>query len=91
VERLLLHLSYATQSCKTLQHDAPARRSSSTMGIKGLLKCLGSITEDAHAREFAGKTCVVDSYAWLHRGAYSCAKELATGQSTRRYIVSRPV
>ena len=58
------------------------------MGISGLLKHLRSITQDAHAREFAGSTCVVDTYAWLHKGTYSCATELATGQPTRKYIVS---
>jgi hypothetical protein len=58
------------------------------MGISGLLKHLRSITHDAHAREFAKTTCVVDTYAWLHKGTYSCATELATGQPTRKYIVS---
>ena len=33
-----------------------------------------------HVKEFSGKALAIDAFAWLHRGAFSCALELATGQ-----------
>jgi len=39
-----------------------------------------------HVKEFKGRTLAVDGFAWLHRGAFSCALELATGQATARHI-----
>ena len=29
--------------------------------------------------KYAGKRAAVDAYSWLHKGAYSCALELGTG------------
>ena len=43
------------------------------MGIAGLLKFLGGISEPAHIREYSGKSLAVDVSAWLYRGAYGCA------------------
>ncbi|EJD36614.1 PIN domain-like protein [Auricularia subglabra TFB-10046 SS5] len=56
------------------------------MGIQGLLPFLSGIQQHTHLREFAGKTVGVDGYVWLHRGAYSCATELVTGNPTTKYV-----
>lgn len=56
------------------------------MGISGLLPLLKSIHVQKHLSEFSGQTLAVDGYVWLHRGAYACATELATGRSTRKYV-----
>ena len=52
------------------------------MGIGGLLPTLKEITEDVHLKDYAGTKVAVDAYVWLHRGAYSCAKELCQGLPT---------
>ena len=54
------------------------------MGISGLLPLLKSIQQYKHISDLAGKTLAVDAYVWLHRGAYGCATELATGRSTTK-------
>ncbi|KAF8636911.1 hypothetical protein AX17_003162 [Amanita inopinata Kibby_2008] len=36
--------------------------------------------------EFSGQTIAVDAYVWLHKGAYACATELATGKPTHKYV-----
>lgn len=46
------------------------------MGIKGLLQFLKGAARDVHIGSFSGQTVAVDAYCWLHKGAYSCAKEL---------------
>ena len=57
------------------------------MGIKGLIKALKvNQLRSGHVEEFKDKSLAIDGYAWLHRGAYSCALELATGQATSRHI-----
>ncbi|GAA5878936.1 hypothetical protein JCM16303_007237 [Sporobolomyces ruberrimus] len=56
------------------------------MGISGLLPLLKEITVPSHIREWKGKTLAVDAYVWLHRGAYGCAEELATGKPTIKYV-----
>lgn len=56
------------------------------MGISGLLPALKSIQTVKHLSEFSGKTVAIDAYAWLHRGVYSCATELATGKQTSKYV-----
>ncbi|KAK0203660.1 PIN domain-like protein [Desarmillaria ectypa] len=56
------------------------------MGISGLLPALKSIQTVKHLSEFSGKTVAIDAYAWLHRGVYSCATELATGTQTSKYV-----
>ncbi len=54
------------------------------MGISGLLPALKSIQTVKHLSELSGKTVAIDAYAWLHRGVYSCATELATGKQTSK-------
>ncbi|KAG7448470.1 PIN domain-like protein [Guyanagaster necrorhizus] len=56
------------------------------MGISGLLPALRSIQTIKHLSEFSGKTVAIDAYAWLHRGVYSCATELANGTQTSKYV-----
>lgn len=58
------------------------------MGISGLLPLLKSIQRPIELKKYAGQTIAVDAYGWLHRGAISCAVELAQGRPTRRYIDS---
>ena len=57
------------------------------MGIKGLRAALGkNQLRSGHVKEFRSQTLAVDGFSWLHRGAFSCALELATGQATTRHI-----
>jgi exonuclease-1 len=56
------------------------------MGITGLLEQLKSISQNVHISQYRGKKVAIDAQCWLHRGAYSCSKELATGEETTRYI-----
>ncbi|EPE05244.1 exonuclease 1 [Ophiostoma piceae UAMH 11346] len=58
------------------------------MGISGLLPLLKSIQRPTDLKKYAGQTIAVDAYGWLHRGAISCAMELAQGRPTRKYIDS---
>ncbi|CAK7230368.1 Rad2 nuclease [Sporothrix bragantina] len=58
------------------------------MGISGLLPLLKSIQRPIELKKYAGETFAVDAYGWLHRGAISCAMELAQGRPTRKYIDS---
>ncbi|KAI0516918.1 hypothetical protein F5B22DRAFT_605555 [Xylaria bambusicola] len=56
------------------------------MGIQGLLPLLKSIHRPTELKKFSGETFGVDAYGWLHRGAISCAIELAQGKPTRKYV-----
>lgn len=56
------------------------------MGINGLLPVLKSICDARSIATFAGLRVGVDASSWLHRGAFACALELATGAPTRRYV-----
>ncbi|CAL6316050.1 unnamed protein product [Bathycoccus prasinos] len=49
------------------------------MGIKGLPEQLKHYYRDAQVEQFKGMRAAVDAYSWLHKGAYSCALELHTG------------
>lgn len=54
------------------------------MGIKGLLPVLNSITKSINIKEYKGKTIGVDAYCWLHKAAYSCAKDICLGKKNER-------
>lgn len=54
------------------------------MGIQGLLPLLKPITKHVHLKEYAGKSVAVDGYSWLHKGVYSCSRELCEGTYTER-------
>eukprot|EP00291_Cryptomonas_curvata_P018871 CAMPEP_0172170294 /NCGR_PEP_ID=MMETSP1050-20130122/11183_1 /TAXON_ID=233186 /ORGANISM="Cryptomonas curvata, Strain CCAP979/52" /LENGTH=317 /DNA_ID=CAMNT_0012841451 /DNA_START=141 /DNA_END=1090 /DNA_ORIENTATION=+ len=42
--------------------------------------------ESKHVSVYKGMKVAVDTYGWLHRGAYSCSLELCTGAPTDKYI-----
>ena len=52
------------------------------MGISGLLPNLRSVTERIPISSLRGKTVAVDAYCLLHKGAYSCSRELVEGIPT---------
>ncbi|KAI8873909.1 putative exonuclease [Ramicandelaber brevisporus] len=56
------------------------------MGIAGLLPLFKSVMEPIHVRELRGQRVGIDTYSWLHKAAFSCAKELALGEPTTRHI-----
>ncbi|VVT56636.1 uncharacterized protein SAPINGB_P005189 [Magnusiomyces paraingens] len=59
------------------------------MGVQGLLGILKSASLETNISQYKGKTVGIDGYAWLHRGAISCARDLATGKYTTRIEKSR--
>lgn len=52
------------------------------MGIAGLLPFLREAAEEAHVQRYRGQAVAVDTYCWLHKGAYACAERLAKGEPT---------
>ena len=54
------------------------------MGISGFIQTVKSVHEPMHINEYAGKTVAVDGNVWLHKGAFSCSRELALGEETTR-------
>ena len=56
------------------------------MGIQGLLPVLKSITRPLHVSAFRGQRVAVDAYCWLHRGAYTCSRELCEGIPTDKCV-----
>ncbi|KAI9034484.1 PIN domain-like protein [Hyaloraphidium curvatum] len=56
------------------------------MGIAGLLPLLREAARTVPLDALRGLTVGVDAYVWLHRGAYGCAADLATGRRTTRYV-----
>jgi exonuclease 1 len=47
---------------------------------------LKSIHRPVDLKKYTGETLGIDGYGWLHRGAISCAIELAQGRPTRKYV-----
>lgn len=37
-------------------------------------------------KEFSGQIAAVDTYCWLHKGAFSCAERLVKGEKTDAYV-----
>ncbi|XP_056147483.1 exonuclease 1 [Lampris incognitus] len=56
------------------------------MGISGLLQFIKDASEPANVKKYRGQTVAVDTYCWLHKGAFSCAEKLAKGEPTDRYV-----
>ena len=56
------------------------------MGILGLLKAVGKLMLRAHISKFQGKRAGVDIMCWLHRGSYSCSREVVEGLPTFAYV-----
>ncbi|KAF5296924.1 hypothetical protein FQA39_LY12281 [Lamprigera yunnana] len=57
------------------------------MGISGLLPFLESSSRKCYINEFRGCTVAIDSYCWLHKGAFSCAEKLISGEDTKAHII----
>uniref|UniRef100_A0A182TA54 Exonuclease 1 n=1 Tax=Anopheles maculatus TaxID=74869 RepID=A0A182TA54_9DIPT len=57
------------------------------MGITGLLPFLEKASSDCHLRDLRGKCVAIDTYCWLHRGAFACAERLARGEATDIHIL----
>ncbi|XP_057655500.1 exonuclease 1 isoform X1 [Diorhabda carinulata] len=56
------------------------------MGVQGLLPFLEKATKPCHISEFRGHVVAIDTYCWLHKGANSCAFELASGNNTNLLV-----
>ncbi|NXQ55466.1 EXO1 Exonuclease, partial [Anthoscopus minutus] len=56
------------------------------MGIQGLLQFIKEAAEPSHVKKYKGQTVAVDTYCWLHKGAYACAEKLARGEPTDLYV-----
>ncbi|XP_037248637.1 exonuclease 1 [Falco rusticolus] len=56
------------------------------MGIQGLLQFIKEAAEPAHVKKYKGQAVAVDTYCWLHKGAYTCAEKLARGEPTDLYV-----
>lgn len=52
------------------------------MGIPGLLQFIKDAAEPINVKKYRGQTVAVDTYCWLHKGAFSCAEKLAKGEPT---------
>ncbi|NXP45776.1 EXO1 Exonuclease, partial [Heliornis fulica] len=57
------------------------------MGIHGLLQFIKEAAEPSHVKKYKGQAVAVDTYCWLHKGAYACAEKLARGEPTDLYVV----
>ncbi|NWZ45028.1 EXO1 Exonuclease, partial [Brachypodius atriceps] len=56
------------------------------MGIQGLLQFIKDAAEPSHVKKYKGLAVAVDTYCWLHKGAYACAEKLARGEPTDVYV-----
>lgn len=56
------------------------------MGITGLLPFVKSASTERHLSTLRGKTAAIDSYCWLHKGAFGCADKIALGEETTAYV-----
>lgn len=56
------------------------------MGIPGLLQFIKDAGEPISVKKYKGQTVAVDTYCWLHKGAFSCAEKLAKGEPTDQYV-----
>ncbi|XP_068183929.1 exonuclease 1 [Antennarius striatus] len=56
------------------------------MGIPGLLQFIKDAAEPVNVKKYKGQTVAVDTYCWLHKGAFSCAEKLAKGEPTDQYV-----
>ncbi|CAB3260287.1 unnamed protein product [Arctia plantaginis] len=56
------------------------------MGITGLLPFIEKASRRTNVSEFSGCTVAIDSYCWLHKGAFACADKLVRGEDTDVYI-----
>lgn len=52
------------------------------MGIQGLIPFLEKSSRVVNISQYSGCTVAIDTYCWLHKGAFSCADKLARGEKT---------
>nr|XP_029715845.1 exonuclease 1 [Aedes albopictus] len=56
------------------------------MGITGLIPFLEKASSRCNLRDLRGQCVAIDSYCWLHKGAFACADKLARGETTDIHI-----
>ncbi|KAK2922298.1 exonuclease 1 isoform X1 [Channa argus] len=56
------------------------------MGISGLLQFIKDAAEPINVKKYKSQIVAVDTYCWLHKGAFSCAEKLAKGEPTDQYV-----
>uniref|UniRef100_A0A7S1T5B9 Exonuclease 1 n=1 Tax=Compsopogon caeruleus TaxID=31354 RepID=A0A7S1T5B9_9RHOD len=56
------------------------------MGVTGLLNMLKPVMEECHVERFRGARVGIDGYAWLHKGSFGCALELAEGLKPTGFV-----
>lgn len=56
------------------------------MGITGLIPFIEKASRRTDVSEFSGCTVAIDSYCWLHKGAFACADKLVRGEETDMHI-----
>ncbi|EDS31270.1 exonuclease [Culex quinquefasciatus] len=56
------------------------------MGITGLIPFLEKASRKCHLRDLRGQCVAIDSYCWLHKGAFACAEKLVRGEATDVHI-----
>ncbi|ESO01888.1 hypothetical protein HELRODRAFT_106350 [Helobdella robusta] len=57
------------------------------MGIQGLIPFLKKASSPCNVKDFKGAVVAIDSYCWLHKGAFACAEKLALGEKTDQYVL----
>lgn len=55
------------------------------MGIQQLLPFLAKCAESVHLSEFSGWTVAIDTYCWIHKGAYASAEDLLLERPNTQY------
>lgn len=71
---------------KSKHYKSPHNIIAFKMGIQGLIPFCEQATTQTTILKFRGKCVAVDSYCFLHRGAYSCADKLVKGIKTSAHI-----
>jgi len=56
------------------------------MGITGLLPFVRKASRPVTLEELRGSVAAVDTYCWLHKGAYACAEKLVRGEDCDSYV-----
>lgn len=57
------------------------------MGITGLIPFLEKASRKIQIRDLRGQCVAIDSYCWLHKGAFACADKLVRGEPTDTHIL----
>lgn len=55
------------------------------MGITGLIPFLEKSSTKINIKDLHGKCVAIDSYCWLHKGAFACADKLVRGEPSDMY------